>query len=221
MSPPVLEVGDLTVAAGEIVAVLGGNGAGKTALLETILGFRPATGPIVLFGQDVSSLPVERRVRAGCRLCARAPACLRRPHGARESRSVVVAARRRAPPPGGGDAGAVPDAGRAAGGAGLAAVGRPAADAGARPRAHGPAAPAAARRADARAWRRWSWPTCCCGSAPWRPTAPRSCWPSSVPDWRLAWRSRGVVLSRGQIVRAGAAAELAADPRLADLMAGG
>ena len=31
---------------------------------------------------------------------------------------------------------------------------------------------------------------------------------------------RGVVLSRGQVVRRGSAAELAADPTLADLMAG-
>ncbi|HYR67988.1 MAG TPA: ATP-binding cassette domain-containing protein, partial [Reyranella sp.] len=33
--------------------------------------------------------------------------------------------------------------------------------------------------------------------------------------------SRGVVLSRGRVVRHGTAAELAADPTLADLMAGG
>jgi branched-chain amino acid transport system ATP-binding protein len=37
----------------------------------------------------------------------------------------------------------------------------------------------------------------------------------------LGAASRGVVLSRGQIVRTGSAVELAADPTLADLMAGG
>ena len=37
----------------------------------------------------------------------------------------------------------------------------------------------------------------------------------------LGAASRGVVLSRGQIVRTGPAEELAADPALADLMAGG
>ncbi len=59
----VLEIGEVSVEAGEIVALLGGNGAGKTSLLETVLGFRP--GRVVLFGSDVSALAVERRVRAG------------------------------------------------------------------------------------------------------------------------------------------------------------
>ena len=36
----------------------------------------------------------------------------------------------------------------------------------------------------------------------------------------LGVAQRGVVLSRGQVVRRGSAAELAADPMLADLMAG-
>jgi branched-chain amino acid transport system ATP-binding protein len=59
----VLEVGDVSVEAGEIVALLGGNGAGKTTLLETVLGFRP--GRVVLFGHDVSALSVEQRVQSG------------------------------------------------------------------------------------------------------------------------------------------------------------
>ena len=65
MSMPVLEVGNLTVDAGEIVALLGGNGAGKTALLEAVLGIRPASGPVVLFGRDVSAMTVEQRVSLG------------------------------------------------------------------------------------------------------------------------------------------------------------
>jgi branched-chain amino acid transport system ATP-binding protein len=65
VSPPVLEIAGLTIKAGEIVALLGGTGAGKTSLLETILGFRPAADPVSLFGQDVSAMTVEQRVALG------------------------------------------------------------------------------------------------------------------------------------------------------------
>jgi branched-chain amino acid transport system ATP-binding protein len=59
----VLEIGDVSVEAGEIVALLGGNGAGKTTLLETVLGFHP--GRVVLFGRDASALAIEQRVGLG------------------------------------------------------------------------------------------------------------------------------------------------------------
>ena len=59
----VLEIGEVSVEAGEIVALLGGNGAGKTTLLETVLGFHP--GRVMLFGRDASVLAVERRIRLG------------------------------------------------------------------------------------------------------------------------------------------------------------
>jgi branched-chain amino acid transport system ATP-binding protein len=64
MSAPVLEMPGLTVAPGEIVAVLGGNGAGKTSLLEGILGLAPLDG-LRLFGRDASAMPIERRVALG------------------------------------------------------------------------------------------------------------------------------------------------------------
>jgi branched-chain amino acid transport system ATP-binding protein len=63
MSAPVLVIADLSVAAGEIAVLPGDDSTQKTALLETIMGFRP--GPVSLFGKDVSTLAVEQRVRLG------------------------------------------------------------------------------------------------------------------------------------------------------------
>lgn len=65
MTAAVLQLGEIVLAAGEIVALLGGNGAGKTTTFETILGFQDAGQPVLLFGQDVKNWTVERRVRAG------------------------------------------------------------------------------------------------------------------------------------------------------------
>ena len=59
----ILEIDELVVDAGEIVALLGGNGAGKTRLLETVLGFHP--GRVVLFGRPATTLAVEQRVLSG------------------------------------------------------------------------------------------------------------------------------------------------------------
>jgi branched-chain amino acid transport system ATP-binding protein len=59
----VLEIGEVSVEAGEIVALLGGNGAGKTTLLETVLGFHP--GRVMLLGRDASALAVEQRIGLG------------------------------------------------------------------------------------------------------------------------------------------------------------
>jgi branched-chain amino acid transport system ATP-binding protein len=58
-----LVLAGLTVEAGEIVALLGANGSGKTAMLETVLGFR--SGTVTLFDRDVSALAVEQRAGLG------------------------------------------------------------------------------------------------------------------------------------------------------------
>ena len=65
---PALVVRDLSlvVAPGEIVALLGRNGMGKTTLLRTVMGYlRPRTGRIDVFGRDVGGLPVHGRTGLG------------------------------------------------------------------------------------------------------------------------------------------------------------
>src|SRR5471032_573230 len=54
----------LTVAEGEVVAVLGANGAGKSSLLKDLMGLEPAAeGRITLDGADMTRWPTSRRVR--------------------------------------------------------------------------------------------------------------------------------------------------------------
>ncbi|HZJ28519.1 MAG TPA: ABC transporter ATP-binding protein [Solirubrobacterales bacterium] len=56
-----LEVGE-----GEMVALIGRNGMGKTTLLRSIIGQSPVTaGRIVFGGEDVTSDPTHRTVRRG------------------------------------------------------------------------------------------------------------------------------------------------------------
>ncbi|MBK7179224.1 MAG: ABC transporter ATP-binding protein [Chloroflexi bacterium] len=52
----------LSVAAGEIVALLGPSGCGKTTLLRIIAGLETAdSGEVLLDGEDVTAVPVHRR----------------------------------------------------------------------------------------------------------------------------------------------------------------
>ncbi len=56
----------LKVGAGELVALVGANGAGKTTMLRTISGVQPAAGGRVRFdGQDITKMRADARVRAG------------------------------------------------------------------------------------------------------------------------------------------------------------
>ncbi|MEI6217037.1 MAG: ABC transporter ATP-binding protein [Actinomycetes bacterium] len=56
----------ITVNQGEIVTLIGANGAGKTTMLKTISGLRPvASGQILFDGKDISKVPAHERVGLG------------------------------------------------------------------------------------------------------------------------------------------------------------
>ncbi|MFM1797122.1 MAG: hypothetical protein RL733_903, partial [Actinomycetota bacterium] len=56
----------VTVNQGEIVTLIGANGAGKTTMLKTISGIRPVTsGQIIFDGQDINKMPAHERVELG------------------------------------------------------------------------------------------------------------------------------------------------------------
>jgi branched-chain amino acid transport system ATP-binding protein/urea transport system ATP-binding protein len=62
----VLQGLDLEVQDGEMVAVLGRNGVGKTTMLRAIMGQVPLSrGTIAFAGHEIGRLPVHRRARLG------------------------------------------------------------------------------------------------------------------------------------------------------------
>jgi branched-chain amino acid transport system ATP-binding protein len=220
MSTQVLEITGFTVNAGEVVALLGGTGAGKTSLLEAILGFRSAPGRVSLFGQDVSAMTVEQRVALGVgyvpegrrvfagltvrenlEACSTASAALRR---RRVDEMLVL----------------FPMLGE-------------------RPNARAWLLSGGQQQMLALARALMNRPRLLLMDEPTLGLAPVVVadllrrLPQMAAEGTaillaeqraalaLGAASRGVVLSRGQIIRTGSAAELAADPALADLMAGG
>ncbi len=61
-----IESMDLSIESGEIVAVLGANGAGKSSLLKAIQGtVRPQGGRVRFEGRDITGWSAPRRVRHG------------------------------------------------------------------------------------------------------------------------------------------------------------
>ena len=51
---------------GEIVTLIGANGAGKTTILKTISGLRPvSSGSITFDGEDINKIPAHKRVDLG------------------------------------------------------------------------------------------------------------------------------------------------------------
>ncbi|GAA2226553.1 ABC transporter ATP-binding protein [Promicromonospora sukumoe] len=60
--PPVLELDELTIEAGEFLSVLGPSGCGKSTLLSVLAGFvEPTTGTVLIDGEDVTHVAPNRR----------------------------------------------------------------------------------------------------------------------------------------------------------------
>ncbi|MCC7047810.1 MAG: ABC transporter ATP-binding protein [Alphaproteobacteria bacterium] len=61
---------DFDLGEGEIVALLGANGAGKTSAIRAIIGeIAPASGAIRFLGNDLAGIPPHRRARRGIGYC--------------------------------------------------------------------------------------------------------------------------------------------------------
>jgi lipopolysaccharide export system ATP-binding protein len=70
---------DLEVRAGEIVGLLGKNGAGKTTSFRMVIGLlKPTEGTVSFRGRDVSQLPMYERARLGMGYLAQEPSIFTR-----------------------------------------------------------------------------------------------------------------------------------------------
>ncbi len=62
---PLVENASLRIAGGELVAVIGENGAGKSSLLSAIIGYQaPASGQICIDGKPVAAMTASERARS-------------------------------------------------------------------------------------------------------------------------------------------------------------
>ena len=67
---------NLTVKAGEVHAIMGPNGTGKSTLAKVLMGhygYEKTSGEINFFGEDISSLEVNERAKRGLFLCMQDP----------------------------------------------------------------------------------------------------------------------------------------------------
>src|SRR5512144_3226960 len=69
----------LTVEEGEVVTLIGSNGAGKSTTLRSISGLTPPrTGSIRFKGQEISTLPAQEVVRLGISQAPEGRRCFQR-----------------------------------------------------------------------------------------------------------------------------------------------
>ncbi len=62
----IVQAMDFTVRRGEVVAIIGRNGVGKSTLMKCLIGLLPATGGQILFnGTEVTAEPANRRAAMG------------------------------------------------------------------------------------------------------------------------------------------------------------
>lgn len=60
---------DVSLDQGELVSIVGANGAGKTSILNAVMGTGPVkSGKIVFGGEDISRLPSHERAKRGIRV---------------------------------------------------------------------------------------------------------------------------------------------------------
>ena len=70
---------DLTVAKGEVHAIMGPNGSGKSTLSLTIMGhprYKVESGSVTFDGEDLLALPVDERAKRGLFLAFQYPAAI-------------------------------------------------------------------------------------------------------------------------------------------------
>lgn len=87
---------DLEINEGEVYAIFGPNGSGKTSLLMAIMGippYRVTDGRILFKGEDITDLPVNERARLGIGLLFQRPPTIR---GLKTRKLVEISSRGKA-----------------------------------------------------------------------------------------------------------------------------
>ena len=76
---------DLELRAGELVSIIGVNGAGKSSILQGVMGILPCRkGRIMYKGQDITGMPSHARARLGIRMVPERPRHFPASHRLRE-----------------------------------------------------------------------------------------------------------------------------------------